>query len=253
VNRGTLIFRPGKDPDVGRWYLDLGAKPWTSDLGLEAFQRRDQKPAVRKWREAFYAARLRNNAGAARPKEAGPETVDAYFLRWVAERERKGLRTTKSDRQRYGKDVAPMIGHLPVKAVTRRDLEGLVERLDALTRERPRFCGKTARNIWGLASKLFKDAASSKTLGLRVRDDNPARDVAPPDKGTEREGAYLYPAEFLALVTCPRVPVRWKRLIAVSHYLGVRRGELEALDCPRWTSRTATSRSIKRSTRTPAS
>jgi integrase len=59
------------------------------------------------------------------------------------------------------------------------------------------------------------------------------RDVEGPDKGLEREGPYLYPAEFLRLISCERVPVRWRRLIALSAYLYRRRGELEVLD---WSS-----------------
>jgi integrase len=77
---------------------------------------------------------------------------------------------------------------------------------------------------------MFADACRSKVLSLRVRDDNPARDVEGPDRGVDRSGPYLFPREFEALMRCDRVPVRWKRIFMLATYLYVRGGELEALE-----------------------
>jgi integrase len=41
---------------------------------------------------------------------------------------------------------------------------------------------------------------------------------------------YLYPSEFLALVSSELVPLEWRRIIALSTYLFPRAGELEALE-----------------------
>lgn len=101
---------------------------------------------------------------------------------------------------------------------------------------------KTAINVWGVLSKMMKDASRSKVIELRVREDNPAREVQGPDRGVERAGAYLFPSEFLALMECDRVPARWKRLIMLATYLYVRVGELEALRATMtWRPRSATS------------
>src|SRR5262249_17919242 len=85
------------------------------------------------------------------------------------------------------------------------------------------------RNVWSVVTKMFADAQSSKTAALRVRSDNPAAGVAGPDRGVTRSKTYLYPGEFLALVSCPRVPLAWRRLCAFPTYPYLRAGELEAL------------------------
>ena len=77
---------------------------------------------------------------------------------------------------------------------------------------------------------MMADSCRSKVLEIRVRDDNPARDVEGPDRGEERSGPYLFPSEFLALLQCERVPVRWKRIFMLATCLYVRGGELEALE-----------------------
>jgi len=165
------------------------------------------------------------------------ETVDEWFERWVAARAAKGLSSTKNDRGRYKKWIAPILGSKSVATVPRRDLELVVQKLDEAVAESTRsgrldFRWKTATNVWGCCTKMFADACRSKVLDLRVRDDNPARDVQGPDRGVERVGPYLFPAEFLAVMRSPRVPARWKRLIAIAVYLYCRRGELAALAWP---------------------
>lgn len=234
MNKGTLRFRRNAG-GFGRWYLDLGIKPWlpaTVDLtvnGIPIATSNDDasKEALRAWRDQIAATRTREGLTAVRTK---PATVDDYFLLWIADRKLKGIRTTKTERSKYRRHISPRIGHLEIATVAKSELRALVEHLDEKTRTEARFKPKTARNCWGLVSKMLKDAASSRTAALVVREDNPARDVLPPLKGVERVGAYLYPAEFAAIVVCARVPVRWKRLITVASYLGARRGELEPLD-----------------------
>jgi integrase len=172
---------------------------------------------------------LRARDGGFVPEEAS-ETVSEWFERWTDVRRAKGLRTVRNDVGRFGKWVAPIIGHKPMARVTRRDLEEVVQALDrAIRAEALRW--KTAKNVWGVCTKMFADACRSKVLTLRVRDDNPARDVEGPDTGVERSGPYLFPSEFLALMQCERVPVRWKRIFMLTTYLYVRGSELEALEC----------------------
>lgn len=159
------------------------------------------------------------------------ETVSEWFERWMRTRDAKGLRSTRQDRGRFRKWIAPTLGHIPVTDVTRRDLEALVQHLDhSVATSGGDFKWKSAILVWGICSKMFADACKSKVLDLRIREDNPARDVQGPDRGVERSGPYLFPAEFDALMRCARVPDRWKRLIAIAIGFYVRRGELEALE-----------------------
>ena len=75
------------------------------------------------------------------------------------------------------------------------------------------------------------DASRSKLATLRMRDDNPALGVEGPDGGANREKQFLYPSEFLRLMACEGVALRWRRAIALAVYLFPRAGELRAL---RW-------------------
>lgn len=53
--------------------------------------------------------------------------------------------------------------------------------------------------------------------------------VAPTEYGDEKAKQYLYPSEFLRLVSCAQVPMRWRVVFTLSVYLAVRAAELEAL------------------------
>lgn len=77
---------------------------------------------------------------------------------------------------------------------------------------------------------MFREAVRSKLPALRVRNDNPRTDVAAPDRGARKAKVYLFPNELAAFLTCDNVPLCWRRMVAVSVYLGVRAGELDALD-----------------------
>lgn len=75
------------------------------------------------------------------------------------------------------------------------------------------------------------DAVSSKHDTLRVRDDNPATNVAGPDRGAKTAKQYLYPNELSRFVACEGVPLLWRRIVALMVYLYPRPGELREL---RW-------------------
>lgn len=157
------------------------------------------------------------------------ETMDRWFVRWLAEREERGLASTKDDDGRWRRWLFPLLGMRPVAAVSRRDLERVVEDLDRRVRA-GELSWRTARHAWGLCTKMFSDACKSKRLDLRVREDNPARDVRGPDRGIDKAKSYLYPEELTALVSCETVPLRWRRLFALMVYMYTRPGELAALE-----------------------
>ncbi|HLK39415.1 MAG TPA: hypothetical protein VKU41_21800 [Polyangiaceae bacterium] len=89
-------------------------------------------------------------------------------------------------------------------SVTREDVERVVEALDrriALPDDADdHISWKTASNAWVLVSKMFKDAMNAKQRDLRVRTDNPAAGVAPPEHGERKAKVYLYPSEFARLI-----------------------------------------------------
>jgi len=171
--------------------------------------------------------------GAPQTASATPRmTVEKWIDAWFTDRERRGLKRQDEERGRWRKWAAPILDHLPVATVRRADVERLVERLDNAVIE-DELSAKTAINVWTLVTAAMGDARSSKTLALRVRDDNPTTDVRGPDRGNERSKTYLYPAELLALMSCSDVPLTYRRLVALAVYTGMRQAELRGL---RWDS-----------------
>jgi integrase len=115
-----------------------------------------------------------------------------------------------------------------MRAVTSIDVEEIRDRLDARI-HRGEIAWQTAFNAWTCLRMMFRDAREAKRRDIRVRTDNPTNDVAPPDRGTERAKQYLYPSEFLQLVSCEEVPLGWRRAFTLATYLLLRMGELAVL------------------------
>ena len=94
-----------------------------------------------------------------------------------------------------------------------------------------RLAWKTAASVWTLVTSMCCDMVTAKRREYRVRDDNPCRDVKPPERGSRKAKQYLYPSEFLSFVSCLDVPLRWRRNVALAVYSYMRDGELRVL---RW-------------------
>lgn len=157
------------------------------------------------------------------------ETVSEYAKRWLEAREESGYTSVAADRSRMGTHILPVLGAKDVRKVTRAELEDLVDALDRRVRAGS-LSWKSARHIWSLVSKMFDDAHNAKRRTLRVRADNPAAGVHAPDRGPRKAKVYLWPSEFLQLVSCEDVPLRWRRFFTITAYLFARVGEINALD-----------------------
>ena len=223
---GTVVWREG------RWKAQLslldGTRPWIplpDTLPHNPEGRARARELARKLtEEARLTAAVRSDAVGA---PAG-ETLREWCSRWLAEREVRGLATVRTDRARLTTHVFPRIGSKRIAAITREQLEDLVTHLDRRVRAEE-LAWKTAINAWTLVSKMFSDACNAKDRALRVRTDNPAREVRGPDRGVRKTKVYLFPSEFLTLVRCPRLPLVTRRLYAVAIYTFARAGELEVL------------------------
>jgi integrase len=157
--------------------------------------------------------------------EARGETLAAYAERWLESR-----RDPKEARGHLKLYVLPALGARPLREITRRDLELIVADLDRRVRV-GELRGKTATNVWGTVTKLFDDACNTKLLELRVLEGlpSPADRVRGPDRGDERQSAYLYPREATALLAHAGIPARWRVAYAIALYTGLRQGELAVL------------------------
>lgn len=171
----------------------------------------------------------RMGATATATVRTGPrETVKEWCERWIEEREERGLASASHDRARMDMHVLPIIGSRPVGRITSREIERVVTHLDKRVRA-GKMSWKTAVNVWGNVTKAFDDAAHSKDPTLRVRADNPAVGIRGPDRGVKKVKAFLFPNEAHALLACEAVPLAFRRAATLAIYLGLRAGELRAL------------------------
>jgi len=161
--------------------------------------------------------------------EKGFETVAKYAERWLADREGR-VHSIRDDRGRMRDYVLSMLGALDVRTFTRDDVERLRDGLDSKI-VGGQLAWKTAANIWTLVTSMCDEMVNAKRRELRVRSDNPCKDVRPPDRGATKAKQFLYPTEFVQFVSCEGIPLRWRRAVALAVFSFVRDGELRVL---RW-------------------
>jgi integrase len=222
--------------DGSRPWIHLPASPCSPEA--EALARQTAAEYSERFeREGIVAGRpVRSSAATAGTFEPVPnaprgrEPFSAYSERWFEDRKRRGLSSIDTDRGRIRNHVWPLLSARPICEVTQDELREVVESLDSKVLDGA-FSWRTAQKVWGLVTKLFSDACQSKTAALRVRADNPASGVRGPDAGVVKAKQWLFPAESMLLLGCNGVPLRWRRLYALSIYLYTRPGELAVL---RW-------------------
>lgn len=156
------------------------------------------------------------------------ETFAEWQARWIVEREARGLESVRDDKSRLKTHVLPLLGTVPMRAISPGHIEDVRDRLDAKIRA-GELSWKTGQNVWTIVRTAFRDARASKHRALRVRPDDPCGGIAPPEHGDEKAKQYLYPTEFLQLIGCEEVPIRWRVVFVLSVYFVVRAAELEAL------------------------
>ena len=257
---GTVEWVPPKGDETQGHYkcrlsLRDGTRPWFHmDPGPKSPEA--ERTALRK--AAAWAARMRAGKGIvsvpkdvldriAEGKATGGEIVTDWFGRWQQQRRERGLRSSKAAVSLFKNHIEPTIGSLPIALVSRVDVERVRDRLDVMIHRRlawetkgspaservggraPGIGAKTAANAWDVLLGIFGAAKSHKQASFRVRTDSPTTDVAPPDDHPQKEGAFLYPSEFLAFVGAAEVPLRWRRMVALAVYLGTRSGEQRAI------------------------
>ncbi len=175
------------------------------------------------------AARMAPRILTASANGGAGDTVEDYADQWLKTRPTRAQRDGQSHLEHH---VLPTLRDLRMRDVTSAHGDTIVAALDSKIAAGT-LSDKSARNIWGTARKMMKDAANAKpATGLRCIDVNPFRDVAPPERSRVKKAKqFLYPSELLALLRHPDVPRHWKRNAAVATYLGLRDGEQRAL---RW-------------------
>lgn len=160
---------------------------------------------------------------------ATDETVSAWFDRWLDYRKTK-YKATDGTISRFRTWVEPSIGHRIMSEVEVETVERYVEFLDVSVNQKA-LSSETAKGAWHLVRGMFRDASSGKATGLRVRRDNPTMGVYGPSVKPAKVGTFVYPSELRAVLECEVVPMKHRTIYALLAYLGLRWGELIALNC----------------------
>ncbi len=177
---------------------------------------------------ARLAVRIKK-ASAGTPVSEAVETVGDYAARWLDDREGR-VNSIRDDRARLRLHALPILGALDVGRFTRDDVERLRDDLDTKIVNGD-LAWKTAASVWTLVTSMCADMVNAKKREFRVREDTPCREVKPPERGARKAKQYLYPSEFLQFVSCERIPLRWRRAVALAIYTYTRDAELRVL---RW-------------------
>jgi integrase len=241
---GTVQYVPPKDGKPGRWRGRVtctdGTRPWIDPLGDWPNSKQGRARAVETI--AHWAEELRAQGLGAVPlrgrkakafRAAAKGDREGWWKTYFEHRERLGIDSTKGV---YETHILPVIS-TAWEGVTTEDCERLRDALDQRARD-GKCSQKTVFNAWTVWTTAAKAASGTwkkdKPKALKVRDANPCVGVAPPDLDDDKQLQWLYPDEFLKLMTCSdqAVPLEAKRLYAIAVYLFARAGELKALE---WT------------------
>jgi len=236
--RGTVEYDAKKGCYRIRLTLNDGSRPWvdlTPTARSALAEKRAREVAVQRSKIARQE-NLRAEDFGLKPRAekvdalAAPATdvMERWLEAWTQHRQRRGLSTASESERMYRRHVAPVIA-THVRVWTGDDFRRLSRTLDEKVRT-GELSWKSALNVWGVATKMATDAASSKLDEIRCRSDDPSHRVEGPDRGVRKVKQYLYPSELLTLVASERVPIRWRRLFALAVYSYARSGELEALE-----------------------
>ena len=134
------------------------------------------------------APRLRGS----RPIRRALQRADGVHYRYIQNTYCLVVHLPSDDRSRIRDHVLPEIGKLDVRTFTRDYVEDLRDSLDVKIVEGA-LAWKTASCVWTLVTSMCSDIVTAKKRELRTRDDNPCRDVKPPESGILGAKQYLLP------------------------------------------------------------
>lgn len=157
---------------------------------------------------------------------SGPLTVARFAEPWLAEREKRGLRSVADDRGRIRNHVLPAIGDMKLEDVRPKHIRDFVRELRRKTDLAPR----TIRNTFGIAHAMFQDAVVEELIPgnpcVLKKGELPGKT----DKDPEwRNEATFTIAEVVMLVSDERVPHERRIQYALKALAGLRHGEVAGL------------------------
>ena len=160
------------------------------------------------------------------------ETLRAYGVGWLDQRELGGVRNIKTDRSRWERHVlsAPFADDA-LRTIGRRDVKawvaGLCGRAAADQRGKRRISAQTVKHCLTLLRSCLQSAVDDELLGT-----NPAAKIKSPKVSRDDGWTYLPPDEQRAVLTCAAIPESVRMIAAFAIGACPRQGEQWALELP---------------------
>src|SRR5208282_3968465 len=139
-----------------RIQLPDGTRPWIHLPPGDTYERAKERAAALSERAAEGEAVLDRDAA----KVAEGETVGAYVARRAVERVARGISSAR-DEAGYLRKHCGRIWERPITAISRDDMEALVEDLDGEVADEATSAAN-AKKVWKVLKKAFADAYDSK-------------------------------------------------------------------------------------------
>jgi integrase len=208
--KGSKIWIRHKD-ETGKW---VGA-PTESRPGEEKRARR-HLASVEAHVKAVIEAKTKADV-----EPGTPMTVAAYVKRWLADRQRLGLRSVPDDTSRMNLHVLPRIGTMELHEVRPRHLREMVLQL----RESGKLAPRTIHHVYHLTATLFRTAVAEEPCVLQ-------RGILPKkvDKDPAWRATAIYTREEVEkLISDRRITQDRRVLYALKALGGLRHGEAATL------------------------
>lgn len=188
-----------------------------------------QEDSAQRYADKIQAMLDKRTSDQAAGVPTGDDSVDAYALWWLAEREKRGVASVVDDRGRYMHHIRPHLGHLILRDVTPMHIRDMVRAHKGLVKSKA-MAPRTARHCYAVARSMFRDAATEQRIMTNpAGKDQLGKGELPPvldADGEWRSEATYELWEVERLISDDRIPP--DRLVqnALKALAGLRHGEL---------------------------
>jgi integrase len=199
---------------------------------------RDPAGSDRREAERLHSRRRKQaKDGTWRPssKASASSTLEAYGERWIAGREKSGVRGVRDEAQRLRDFVYPVLGNRPMEDVSqsRADIKALVSGLGDVVSERTKrpLAPRTQRHVYNTLRAMFADAVADGVVLVNPCTLRAKRGELPKKKDANprwRSGAVFTREEIEGLISDLRIPELRRVLYALTFLGGMRIGEAVA-------------------------
>ena len=161
--------------------------------------------------------------------DVGKFTVRKYALRWVTDREKRGIQQASTDRARLEKYILPEVGDVELADFRPRHARDLVRALRSRTGD-DEIAPRTVLHIYQVLHSLFESAVVDEYVLSNPVKTKPGELPKKVDLDPEWRGQATYTtAEIEMLISDPRLPRERRVMYGLKALAGMRHGEAAAL------------------------